>query len=276
MSDTFTIVGARGFIGTALAAALRSGGHEVRTRRSDEDSAGDRGHVIYVSGVAWGAETRPADAYETHVDRVRLALGNSRIESFTFVSSTRVYDGAAATTEETPLMMRPSNPGDVYPISKIAGENLVLSDPAGRGRVVRLSNVFGPSFRSELFLSQVLRSAARDGFVCVRTSRDSAKDYVGIGDVVRILPQIARGGRERIYNLAHGENTTNGAILDALARAGGVRIEVALDAKTVVTPPISIARLAAEFGVPTERVEDAIPSLFRSFADAQRVSTVGA
>lgn len=276
MSETFTIVGARGFIGAAIATALRRDGHAVLTRRSDEDAESDRGHVIYASGVAWGAQSRPADAYELHVERVRRALANPRLDSFTFVSSTRVYDGAAATAEDAPLMTRPACRSDVYVISKIAGENLVLADPAGRGRVVRLSNVFGASLRSELFLSQLLRSAVRDGFVRVHTSRDSAKDYVSIDDVARVIPEIARNGRERVYNVARGENTTNGTILDAIGRACGARIEIDATARTVVAPPIAIARLAAEFGAPKERVEDAIPSLLRSFAEAERVSTVGA
>ena len=164
MSATFTVVGARGFIGAMLADALRCGGHTVLTRRSDEDPARDSGHVIYVSGVAWGAEERPNDAYDVHVNafvgRWRFLAGT---ESFTFVSSTRVYDGAAATTEDTPLVARPAEPREVYALSKIAGENLVLAQGDRNTKVVRLSNVFGPSLRSELFLSQLLRAAVRTG-----------------------------------------------------------------------------------------------------------------
>ena len=276
MSEAFTIVGARGYIGTVLTTALRSAGHTVRTRSSREDGQGDRGHVIYVSGIAWGAEDRPAEAYELHVEGVRRALENPRIESLTYVSSTRVYDGAPATTEDTPLTIHPARPQDVYTISKLAGENVVLSDPAGRGRVVRLSNVFGASIRSELFLSQLLRAAVREGVVRVHTSRDSAKDYVSAADVARLIPEIARRGRERLYNIARGENTTNAAILDAIAHAGEARIEIDADAKTAITPPIAISRLTAEFSAPAERVEDAIPSLLRAFAQAERVSRVGA
>lgn len=277
MSERFTVVGARGFIGTALVAALRAQGAEVTVRRSDESAERDRGHVIYASGVAWGAERRPAEAYEIHVERVRRALGAGGADSFTFLSSTRVYDGAPATSEDTPLVVHPWTGADTYAISKLAGENLVLAHPDARLRVARLSNVFGPSFRAELYLSQLLRAAVREGVIAVRTARDSAKDYVAIDEVAALVPEIARRGRERLYNVARGRNTTAGDILDAIALATGARVEVAPGSPSAIVPPISIARLAAEFPAPALDVVGAIPELARAFAEHERrkVATAG-
>jgi dTDP-D-glucose 4,6-dehydratase len=134
-------------------------------------------------------------------------------------------------------------------------------------RVARLSNVAGPSFRSPLFLSDVLRQAAQRGRVAVRTTRDSAKDYLHVSDACRYLGAIAAGGRERLYNVAWGANVENGAIYDALQSASGATIDVAADAARAVTPAIDVGRLRAEFGPPRRPLVDAIPALYRAFAD---------
>ena len=201
--------------------------------------------MIYASGIAWGADERPAEAYDLHVERVRRTLSESRPDSFTFVSSTRVYDGAPATTEETPLPVHSWSGADVYTISKLAGENLVLAHADPRLRVVRLSNVFGENFRSELFVSQLLRAAVREGVVAVRSDRASSKDYVAASEVAALVPEIARRGGERLYNVARGRNTAHGPILDAIAAATGARIEIDPGAPAIVVPEISIARLRA-------------------------------
>lgn len=78
MSESFTVIGARGFIGGALLDTLRSQGCEVLARRSDESPLRDRGHVIYASGIAWDADRRALEAYELHVERVRQTLASTR------------------------------------------------------------------------------------------------------------------------------------------------------------------------------------------------------
>jgi len=269
MSETFTVVGARGFLGSAIVAYLRTRGDAVIERRSDEPAAGDRGHVIYASGIAWGGDERHLESYDIHVDRVRRTLESGVRESFTYISSTRVYEGAPSTREDATLCVDPQSPGATYKHSKIAGETLVLGIDDPRVRVVRASNLAGPSFRSGLFLSDVLRNAVRHGIVRVRTSRESSKDYVDAADVARLVPQIALRGTHRIYNIARGENTTNAIILDAIAASSGAQIEIAPDSPTVVTPPIDIRRLSREFEPPRLRVEDAIPELVRKFAEAE-------
>ncbi|HEY1727870.1 MAG TPA: NAD-dependent epimerase/dehydratase family protein [Candidatus Baltobacteraceae bacterium] len=269
MSDTFTVIGARGFLGSAIVAHLRARGDNVIERRSDESATGDRGHVIYASGVAWGGDERHLESYEIHVERARRALESGVRESFTYISSTRVYDGAGSTREDATLWIEPAARGATYKHSKIAGETLVLGIDDPRVRLVRASNLAGPHFRSGLFLSDVLRGAVREGVVRVRTSRESSKDYVNAIDVARLIAQIARSGKYRIYNIARGENTTNGAILDAIAATNGARIEIEPGSPTIVTPRIDIQRLSQEFDPPRLRVEDSIAELVTRFAEAE-------
>jgi nucleoside-diphosphate-sugar epimerase len=269
MTTRFTIVGGRGFIGAALADTLRSAGHDVAIASHGDDVAGrDLAHVIYASGIAASSASDPGYAFEVHVAGVARILAQARFASLLFLSSTRVYDGADATNEDARLTIVPAA-AEIYRVSKIAGEARCLAHPDPAVRVARLSNIAGPSFASPLFLSDVLRQAARTGRATVRTLRDSAKDYLAIGDACRYLGAIALHGTERIYNVAAGENITNGAIYDVLA---GLGIDVAIDPAATLarTPAIDARRLHAAFGAPEENVLATLPALYDAFAQHAR------
>jgi len=264
MTTRFTIVGGRGFIGTALATSLRAAGHDVEIAAHRDDLAGrDLHHVVYASGIAASGAGDPGYAFEAHVAGVARVLAGARFASLLFLSSTRVYDRAPSTAEDAALTILPTA-GELYRVSKIAGEALCLAHPSPAVRVARLSNVVGPSFDSPLFLSDVLRQAARDGRAAVRTLPASGKDYLSIGDACRYLTAIALDGRERVYNVATGRNLTNGAIYDALARLG---VEIAIDpaAALAQTPEIDARRLHDAFGPPHDDVLAMVPGLYEAF-----------
>ena len=76
----------------------------------------------------------------------------------------------------------------------------MLQDPRPGFKVVRLSNVVGPGQPANTFVG-ALAEARNRGMVTIQQSADSAKDYVALADVVRLLPLIASDGRQRLYNL---------------------------------------------------------------------------
>lgn len=273
MSDRYTIVGGRGFIGRALTERLRAAGRDVSVR-THLDAVGDTplGHVIYASGIAGATAGDPPYAYGSHIDGARRILEGARFDSFLYLSSARVYGGNADTTESAPLTVEPDGARDLYRITKIAGEARVLAHPSPAVRVARLSNVTGGSFTSSLFMSDILRQAAATGRINVRTSRTSAKDYIAIGDTCRYLAAIAAGGAARVYNVAWGANITNGSIYDGL-QALGIATDIAPDAADVSLPVVSVRRLQTEFGPPEESVLTNLGyylGLFRAHAYALR------
>lgn len=259
---TWTVIGARGFIGSAFTRALRARGDEVveLTSSAALEWDADLGDVVYASGVAWDANRRAADAQTLHVD-VPRALLEKRITSLMYISSTRVYGDAIRTNEPASLHVDES---DVYASSKIAGEKAMLADPRPSVKVVRLSNVYGESFRSGLMLSDFLRQAAQTGSIVVRSSRASEKDHVSIEDVVELTLRIVRHGKERLYNVAAGKNTLQGAVLDAIAASSGCRITVEGDA-IVRFAPIDISRVRDEFDFQARDVIADIPALWEAF-----------
>ena len=205
----FTVLGAKGFIGSRLSAALTDGGHEVfAPSRGARLNDRPLGHVIYAIGVTGDFRSRPLDTMAAHVCRLLEVLGDGSFESLTYLSSTRVYQrvravGAQGVDETAAIGADPLDPGDLYNLSKLSGESLCLH--GGRpAQVVRLSNVYGAGDESQNFLSSIIRDAVQTGHVTLTAAAESAKDYVSLEDVVTLLPRIALGARGGIYNLASG------------------------------------------------------------------------
>ena len=269
--DRVTVVGARGFIGGAVAARAQSLGIDVlRCRHDNVPRDRQLGTVIYCSGVAWDAEKRPLDAYDVHVASVLRLLENAAFKRLVYISSTRVYGRAEHTNEDAVLVCAPALAAETYAQSKISGEQLVLAAGA-ENRVVRLSNVYGASLRSQLFLSDVLRQAAGSGTIYLHTSLESSKDYVSVDDAAKAILQIAASSRERIYNVAAGYNTTHRAIIDALSSCTTVSVNVPNDAPVNVTPCIDVRRLRGEFGLSHRSLIDDLPYLVEAFRQGASV-----
>lgn len=256
-----TVLGASGFIGSQLTKRLDALDREYMAL--DKDAGIPRelpGHVVYCIGVTADFRSRPFDTVEAHVCRLIEALRYSRFDSLLYLSSARVYKGAESTSEDAALRIAPLDANDLYNASKAMGESLVLS--CGRPtRVVRLANVYGADFKSDNFLSSIIRDALVHKHVVLKTSADSAKDYISIDNVVDALIQIATGGQQRVYNIASGFNVSNGELADALRSATGCTVEFEPDAPSVTFPTINIDRLQAEFNFQRSRVLDDIPRL---------------
>lgn len=250
----FTIFGGFGFIGRHLAAALQSTGQPVSTPQRDAplDSLGPLGHVIYCAGLTADFRTRAHDTMEAHIGLVSRILSQCEFDSLLYLSSTRIYDGAARGSEEMTFSVDPWSPNDLYNISKLAGESLCLNHASPKVRVARLSNVYGTGMFSDgpggqNFLGSVIRDATTASHVELHSAPGSAKDYIHIGDVVRALTLIAIDGNERIYNVASGDTVSHEELLDRLSEITDCTWSTAPDSPHVGFPEIMTGRIAAAF-----------------------------
>lgn len=264
-----TVFGANGFVGRALVQHLEGQGYAVRSvTRGDESWLGaDLGHAFYTVGLTADFRSRPFETIDAHVSLLTRILRGARFRSFVYLSSTRVYATTDTTNEGTAIPVSPGNPDHLYNISKLMGEAACLGSGLANVRVARLSNVFGRDLASENFLTAVLREAATENRVSLRTSLASEKDYVWVGDVVRALEAIAIRGADPITNVAFGRNITHGEIMDALRVSIGVEIRVAPGAPTIAFPTIatgSLDRLGAGPRTSLLSMLDELAACFRS------------
>lgn len=257
----FTILGATGFIGSRLVRDLGARGESCLTPGRDDPALFEQhlGHVIDCIGINDFME-RPHAAIEAHAAHLIDILERSRFDSFLYLSSTRVYRHVAGTGEDVLPAVDPAADWELFNLTKLLGEALCLGDPRPDVRVARLSNVYGADQLFEpVFLPTLIREALGEGTVSLTVSLDSAKDYVTVGDVVDLLPQIAVSGRDRLYNVAAGRNVSNREITDILARLTDCRIEVADGSPDAVFPPIRIDRVREEFDFEPAALLDALP-----------------
>lgn len=262
-----TILGASGFIGSYLKRHLEASNIPCWAPARGESLRGrDLGQVIDCAGITADFRVRPYDTVDAHVGRVADIARNCDFQSFVYLSSTRLYKDhpSSPARERDDIQVSPFGAGGLYNLSKATGEAVALT-LGERGRVVRLSNVYGLGSEPHNFLASIIADALQTGRIELETSLDSAKDYVGVDDVVALLPLIAAGGREPVYNLASGANVTNGEIVEALARLTGCSVSVRPDAETWSYPEIDVALVRDEFGFKPSRLLDDLPALVESY-----------
>lgn len=281
----YTVLGARGFIGSHVAALAKSLGHEVYAPERGEDLRGlDLGHVVYAIGVTADFRSRPYDTVNAHVTRLQEILTESGFESLVYLSSTRVYQrcgliedlASSGQVDETcAIPVISDDPGDLYNLTKLLGESVaLLSWP--KTKIVRLSNVLGPDFTSVNFVISVVRDSLKHGRVVLRSSLSSAKDYVSVNDVARAVLQLCTQGSRKIYNVASGVNTTHESIVRLVKELTHAEIIVEDGSPEIVFPRIATSALVTDLGFTFESVDTMIPRLvndFRSYLSQQESET---
>jgi nucleoside-diphosphate-sugar epimerase len=261
-----TVVGAGGYIGSALVQRLVADGtpHLAVGRDTAPLFSQPLGTVILCAGVTTDFTVRPLDTVDAHVSLVVDLFRRACMDRFVYLSSTRLYMGGSETGEDAAITVRADDPNYLYNLSKLLGENLCLYAPCPV-TVVRLSNVYGFDGGATNFLPIIILQALKTGTIELQSSLESAKDYISLLSAVDLLITIARGTKEKAYNLAAGANITNREITGEIARLTGCRVRVRENSPTLNFPSIDNKRLVSEFGPPASNLITDMATLVNAY-----------
>jgi UDP-glucose 4-epimerase len=221
MPDRVVILGASGFLGRALNAALSRDGVEVigyssRTidlTRPEALSVLDPvltpgTALVLASALTPDRGQTPATflANTTMATNLAAHIEGRRVGSLVYLGSDAVYGfGDEAVTEETPVA-----PTGYYALGKYAAERVM--DCAARAAsvpllILRVTGVYGPgdphaSYGPNAFA----RSLARDHSVRIFGAGEEERDHVFVDDVAAVTAGLLRAAAAGIYNIATGES----------------------------------------------------------------------
>ena len=264
-----TVIGSRGFVGSALVHHLQSLGWTCyQPEKGVEWPIFDRplGHVFYCAGLTGDYLARPKDTVEAHVSLLTSVLQSSDWDSLVYLSSTRLYDGLPAEVlaqEMTLLPVAPQIPRHLFDLTKLTGESLCHAIGQGRARVARLSNVYHSPDDPNGFLPALMRRVAqskRGVVLTIDSIAQAARDYVYLPDVLRALTDIAQMGGQTVYNVASGQNVSNQQLASWVAKRTGRKLQFNASSIPSTPPIIDITRMHEDFGWQPSKVEVVIGS----------------
>lgn len=213
------VVGAGGFIGSHLVAALRDAGvHTAALTRSDPPTAA-LGRVATIFYLATSVRPATADAeladrdHEAFARLLDAVASAGRRPTLVLASSGgggTIYDPASPPPyrEDSPV-----GPASAYGRAKLRLERELLSRAdVVRPLVLRLANTYGPGQRPRGGLGVVahwLRAAATGEPLVVFGDPGMSRDYVYVGDVVEAMLRVhGRDALPAVLNIGSGRAVT--------------------------------------------------------------------
>jgi nucleoside-diphosphate-sugar epimerase len=263
-----TVLGSGGFIGSSLVKKLKEKAITYNAPPRGEELSQNMGHIIYCIGLTADFRRKPFETVEAHVCLLNKILEKAEFESLTYLSSTRVYINSKEKEvfENTPITISIDDPDELYTLTKLTAERLCLSS-GHNAKVVRLSNVYGADYSSENFITDIIKKIQAENFIKFFTTPASAKDYISVDTLCDLLIRMAVKAKERIYNVASGENVSNADIIQILKEHYKFGYDFDDNAREIVFPVINIDRIKNEFGFTANNNKRDISELIKKYGN---------
>lgn len=262
----YTIFGSSGFIGSAVCENLKKTNQKIYlTDRNEKLYGKNLGKVIYCIGLTADAKTKPYETVEAHITKLLRIIQHNEIESLTYCSSTRLYIHTDETDENAIINVNVNDQFELFNLTKLVAESLLINT-VKNCKIVRLSNVIGEDYYSGNFITSIIKDALVNSQIILRTGPKSCKDYILLEDAVNLIIKIAKDGKQKIYNVASGLNTSNEDILHEIKRLTGCQIKYEKDVDNIIFSPIKIEKIKSEFNyTPSILMVDYLETLINKF-----------
>ncbi|WP_324827731.1 NAD-dependent epimerase/dehydratase family protein [Qipengyuania zhejiangensis] len=267
MTDTVVVTGGSGFLGSALIDLLLDAGYDVCnidlvSSRRAADLAGEHivdltdrdatlqieftpgANVAHLAGRQYSGQVKRAVRsrffQEGNVEGTRNALDmaqRNQAQSFSFVSTDMVY----GTPQRSPVDTgHPRNPFGPYGASKVAAEDMILSETRPfRSIVYRPRLIVGPG---RFGLMAKLFKAIRKGLpVPIIGSGENVYQMVSVFDCASaIVKGIENPAAEGVFNLGSTESESSRPLIDNLIRTVGSRSRTVPIPSGIIKPVLRV------------------------------------
>jgi UDP-glucuronate 4-epimerase len=289
----YLVTGAAGFVGSHLAEALESAGHEVvgidcftdyyDPSLKEENVAGrqlerldlaeDELDLTGFNGVfhlAGQPGVRSFGAIFPVYVRRNLVASQRVFESaaaagvrVVFASSSSVYGDAEAYPTPEDSELRPLSP---YGITKLGCEHLARAYARDFGLdavMLRYFTVYGPRQRPDMFFARVVRALAEGGSFEIYGDGSQSRSFTYVADVVQATIAAMEGAPAgALYNVGGGEEASMRDAIATLERLSGRTLAVSYGPRAAGDIPRTKAdttRICAQLGwEPRTRLEDGL------------------
>lgn len=258
-----TVLGERGFIGSALMRHLTSAKLDCQSASPSEFISNqiETDILYYCIGLTSDFTKNTKRTLDSHVNLLLEVLQTRRFRRLVYLSSARVYMDSEKTSEDETIALSSRATDNIYLLSKLLGESLVLSSESTNCRIVRLSNVVGPHQPPTTLLGSFLENS-RQGKLVISESRISGRDYVALDDVVSLIIQIGVHSQSQIYNISSNQFVSHSEIASYIRKYTGVDIFFSDNSKN---PPrgnrVNNDKVRNEFGWKFQKIRPFLKNL---------------
>jgi nucleoside-diphosphate-sugar epimerase len=256
----YVVTGAAGFIGSHLADALATSGHDVlgvdsytdyyERARKERNAAGldvleadlaeaalapvlaGADGVFHLAGQP-GVRASWGDDFERYVrrnvvvtQRVFEAAAAAGVR-VVFASSSSVYGDAEQYPTPETVAPQPISP---YGITKLACEHLAVANAGAHGLeavVLRYFTVYGPRQRPDMAFTAMLEALAAGERFRLFGDGGAARSFTYVGDAVAAtVAAMERGRAGEIYNVGGGDEATMNEAIELAEQISGRTLDV--------------------------------------------------
>ncbi|MBG5883990.1 SDR family oxidoreductase [Providencia alcalifaciens] len=224
--NKFTIIGGYGFIGSEIVNFLKEKNAHIFIPQKDDDKLfrDELGTIIYCAGYG-DCINDPFKVLESNTILLSRILKKSNFDKLIYISSTRIYMENNSSDESSNFIIDRNDSRKLFNLTKLVSEELCLLSNRNV-IIVRPSNVYGLAISSPLFLPSIVRDAILKSEVNMYVSPTYEKDYIYVKDVADAIYKLAiiENPKNKIYNLASGENTNAQQIANVLSTETGCKV----------------------------------------------------
>ena len=261
---TYTIFGHTGFIGSFFKNKLFKE-KLILPKKGQLIFKKNLGHIIYCIGSDdWLNDSY--NSYYANLGYLPEIINKNKYQSFTFLSSTRLYRNLKKTDEDCSLIINPTNLDNYYNIKKICAESFLLSQKNSKIKIIRLSNIYGVSPNSTLVIPTLIMNAINKKKIRILINKKSSKDFLSIEDAFTIILKIIKNGKRNLYNVGSGKNITLQQISQKISLYTNCKVIYRNQKKIIKEPIINISKIKKEFKFkPSSSIVNDLSSLIEKY-----------